>query len=211
MNSSFLKAVERKSMHTQWKTRVLDAVRYVFLNFATPIVFYLVFHARGAKMAISFALIATGMQALMHWIYRQKFSAFFLLSSGLIVGFGLVDLLVRDPQYFRFEPFVQNFVVGSLFLLSQWRGFAIIRFFARALPKKIQPEFLEPDDAYLYKLTWVWIVYLYSKCLFFLYLALKVDLGTLFLLKSVLGSGTLFLLIAGEWLYRKRFRARRKK
>ena len=196
-------------MLTQWKARVRDAVRYVFLNFATPIVFYLVFHAQGAKLAIGFALIVTALQAFMHWVYRERFSAFFLLSSGLIAVFGGVDLLVSDPRFFKFEPFVQNFIVGSLFLISQWRGFAIIRFIASALPKKIQPEFLEPDDAYLYKLTWVWIVYLYLKSFFFLYLALNVDLGTLFLLKSVVGSGTLLLLVGGEWIYRKGVRGRK--
>lgn len=190
-------------MKTQRSQRILDAFRYLFLNFATPVVFYLVFHWKGAKLAIGFALGVTLLQAGAHGVYRQRFSPFFMLSSGLILGFGLVDLLVRDPRFFRFEPSVQNFLLASIFLLAQFKRFPVIRIFVQALPEKFQSEFLEPDDQYLRKLTWVWIAYLYFKGFFFLYLALHVDLGDLILLKSVLGTGSLLLLVSGEWAYRK--------
>ena len=190
-------------MKTQVSQRIFDVVRYLFLNFATPVVFYLVFHWKGAKLAITFALCVTLIQAGAHGVYRQRFSPFFMLSSGLILVFGLVDLLLRDPQFFRFEPSVQNFLLASIFLLAQWRRFPVIRVFVQALPKKLQSEFLEPDDQYLRRLTWVWIAYLYFKGFFFLYLALHVDLGDLILLKSGLGTGSLLLLVSGEWVYRK--------
>ena len=197
-------------MRTPVTQRILDAFRYLFLNFATPLVFYFVFHWKGAKPAIGFAIGVTLVQGGAHVVYRERFSPFFILSSGLILIFGALDLLVQDPRFFRFEPAVQNFGVGSLFWVAQWKKFPVIRVFVQALPRRIQSEFLEPDEAYLRRVTWVWVGYLYLKGLFFLYLAVSVDLGALILLKSVVGTGSLLVMMGGEWIFRRVLRRSRR-
>ena len=64
---------------------------YVLLNFATPLVFYSVFHVFGAKPAIGFSVAVTLIQFAIHRFYQIKISPFFILASGFIVCFGVID------------------------------------------------------------------------------------------------------------------------
>jgi len=184
-----------------------SGLAYTFLNFATPIAFYLTFHWFGAKSAIGFGVGVTFVQLLVHWVYRLKFSPFFLLASGFLLAFGILDLFLQTPRFFRLEPFVQNFVIASAFLITVFMRIPLITHFAGALPKKFRPNLSSPAAIrYLRKLTLIWAVYLYSKAALFLYLAFQVNLGDLILLRSVLGGGTLLLMIGGELAYRHWFR-----
>lgn len=186
---------------------------YTLLNFATPIVFYFAFRYLGAKAAIGYAILATFLQFLAHRLGGKSLSPFFLLSSGFVIFFGSIDLILRTPTVFRLEPFVQNFVVATSILITTMADIPLFEYFVDALPHWLRPV-LDPEMAvYLRRVTWVWIGYLYVKSAVFLYLAFHVDLGTLILLRSVLGGGSLLLLILGEFAYRSYFwqRASQKK
>ncbi len=176
---------------------------FFVLNFATPVVFFWAFRAYGAKPAISFAIGVTLVQVLAHWVRRVRFSPFFIIASGFTVLFGTMDLLVASPRFFRFEPFVHNLAVGGAFAGSLVLGRPLLIWFARELPEEVRPVLDTDGEHYLRRMTLVWTVYLLLKAFFFLYLALVVDLGTLIVLRSVIGGGTLWLLAAGEIAYRK--------
>ena len=182
---------------------------FFVLNFATPVVFFWAFRAHGAKPAIAFAIGVTLLQVLAHWVRRIRFSPFFIIASGFTVLFGTMDLVVASPRFFRFEPFVHNLVVGAAFAVSLILRKPILAWFARELPEEVRPVAGAESERYLRRLTAVWSVYLLVKAFFFLYLALVVDLGTLIVLRSVIGGGTLWLLAAGEIVHRKWWKPRR--
>lgn len=185
-------------------------IQFAFLNFATPVIFYVAFEKGGAKLAIGFAILTTLIQVIAHRISRARFSPFFVLSSGFTVGFGLLDLFLASPRFFRLEPFFHNLVLASILWGSLGTRYCLMQKLVFALPARVRPERSEGFDSYLRKVTWVWIIYLYSKAFFFLYLAYQVDLGKLIILRSVVGGGSLWALILGEMAYRKFFRKRPK-
>ena len=178
-------------------------IAYILINFATPIVFYVVFYGYGTKPAIAFSMGVTGIQLWIHRFYQIKLSPFFILASGFIIGFGTLDLFLETPRFFRLEPCIQNFLVGTVFLASWMARLSIAGWFIGALPRKLQLEFSEATEAYFRKLTLVWVVYLYLKAALFLYFALTVDLGKLMILRSVIGGGSLALMFFGECIYRR--------
>lgn len=180
-----------------------NLVGYVLINFATPIVFFITFHAWGSKPAIGFSIGVTCIQLLAHAIYRIKPSPFFILASGFTVAFGTIDLFLANPRYFRLEPFVQNFIMATLFLCALIFRVPVMRYLLEALPKKIKPDLGYLGAPYLRRLTWLCVIYLYLKSAFFLYLAFHVNLANLIVLRTIFGGGTLVLLFLGEMLYRK--------
>lgn len=190
-------------MRLPTQTRFFQASGYIFDNFAVPIVFFITFRGWGAKTAISFVIGVTIFQLAVSWILKKPLSPFFIIAAVFTISFGGIDLIIPDPKFFRLEPFVQNLVMGLLFLSTVFTNTPLIARFAGALPAKLRPDFSRIGHNYLKRLTLIWAVYLLVKSFIFLYLALNVDLGSLIVLRPVIGGGTLLLLVVGEMIYRK--------
>ena len=190
--------------------KVRGGAAYVLVNFASPIVFYLTFHKLGSKAAIGIAIFVTGLQLFFHYFRRQKPTVFFIITSVFITIFGGIDLLLSTPRFFRLEPFAQNFLMASVLFFTYLARIPMLSRVAVDLPAKYRPEEPLPEQYYR-KITVLWILYLYIKSVLFLFLAFVVDLGSLILLRSVLGGGTLVMMFLGEIIYRKKYLARTKK
>jgi intracellular septation protein A len=188
---------------------VVGGAAYVLTNFAASIVFYLAFHELGAKVAIGLAVFVTGLQLLFHYLKRQRPTIFFIISTVFIMTFGGVDLFIPSPQFFRLEPFFQNFAIASFLLFTYLARVPMLSRFAVDLPARFRPKQVLPPQYYR-KITLVFIVYLYVKAVLFLFLAFVVDLGLLILLRSIIGGGSLLALFVGEIFYRKSYLAREK-
>lgn len=188
------------------QTRTKYWVSYVLLNFATPIAFFLTFRTLGSKPAIALAVVTTCLQLLAHWVQSLPLSPFLLVSSSFTILFGVTDLVLARPQFFRLQPFAQNFILGTAFLMTLIFRIPLMAWFAEALPQGWRPDPASVDPRYLRRVTAVWVVYLYAKAALFLYLAFRVDLGALVIYRTVIGGGSLVLLFFGEIIYRKWFR-----
>ena len=176
---------------------------YFLINFASPIVFYLTFHLAGQKPAIALSIGTTCIQLGVHLFYRLKLSPLFILTSGFTLGFGLIDLLIQNPRYFRLEPFAHNFLLGCLLLVTYFLKIPLITYFVEGLPKRLRPDLALISEGYLKKVTLVWSIYLLSKSALFLYIGLNTNLANLIVLRSLVGGGSLVLMFYGEYFYRK--------
>jgi intracellular septation protein A len=189
---------------------IKKAISFVLLNFGAPIAFFVVFQWAGAKPAIALAVAATLIQAIAHWVLSLPISPFYIVASGFTVGFGTIDLLIESPKFFRLEPFAQNFLIGVVFIVSLKTRISVLGWLVNGLPAAFRPK-IEPEMAgYLRRLTFVWGIYLLLKAFVFLYLAFRVDLGNLILLRSLIGGGSLGLMIGVEIIYRKWFWRRKR-
>lgn len=163
------------------------------------------FETAGAKPAIGLAVAATILQALAHWVFSLPISPFYIVASGFTVAFGTIDLLIDSPRFFRLEPFAQNLLIGAVFLISLKTRISVLGWLVNGLPAAFRPKIGPEMAGYLRRLTFLWGLYLLAKAFIFLYLAYHVDLGKLILLRSLIGGGSLALMIGGEIIYRKYF------
>lgn len=173
------------------------------MNFATPIAFWIAFNCVGAKLAIGIAVGVSVSQTLVHRLRGIRFSPIFIVATGFTVFFGVIDLCLQDPCFFRLEPFLQNFLIGAGLTLTLAKRIPVAAWFASALPERMRPPLTPETEGYLRKLTAIWTSYFYLKSLLFLYLAYQVDLDDLVILRTILGGGSLLVMIFGERLYRK--------
>jgi intracellular septation protein A len=186
-----------------WLTHGWTALEFVLKNFATPLAFFWMFEVHGAKPAITLAIIVTTLMLFTHWLLKLKITPFFLVASGFTVLLGSLDLLVAAPRFFRLEAFYQNFLIGVVFLVTVFMHVPIAEWFAAALPTQIRPELGVHTRGYMRGVTLAWGLYFILKSFLFLYLALKVDLGRLVLLRSVIGGISLVLMFGVELAYRR--------
>jgi intracellular septation protein A len=183
-----------------------SAIEFILINFATPIAFYITFHLAGAKPAISLAIATTCIQVVIHKISKREMSPFFLLASGFTVLFGGTDLIVDSPRFYRLEPAVNSFVVGAIFLGSAFTRRPIVAWLAASVPERFRPSLQDLGIGYLRGVTLAWAVYQFAKGALYLYLAFTVDLGSLIVLRSVIGGTSIAAMILGEIAYRRFFR-----
>jgi intracellular septation protein A len=197
-------------MGGSWLQDLRATADFVLKNLAPPIIFFVVFKAYGAKPAIAITVAATSVQLAIHLVARHVISPFFLTAALFTLLFGGLDLVAQDPSLFRLAPFAQNLVLGAVFWATVILDKPIASWFARALPPRFRPNLDERGgqamERYLRNVTLAWAAYFIAKGLLFLYLAHKVDLGELVMLRTVIGSATLLLMFGGEVLYRKKLR-----
>jgi uncharacterized membrane protein len=193
-------------MSRSWLRHAWTFVEFTLKNFAAPIAFFWVFQIKGAKPAIAIAVGVTFVQVLVHCFYRLKMTPFFLTASGFTLLFGGMDLLIKTPRFFRLEPFAQNTLLGLIFMATVMTGTPIVSWFAQALPAQIRPKLDDTAEHYLRNVTIAWSIYFFLKGLLFLYLAFRVDLGRLIILRSVIGGVSFVMMFGAEYLYRTRVR-----
>jgi intracellular septation protein A len=179
-------------------------IRFAVGNFFVPIAFFAAYHTLGARAAIGFAVGAVIIQAVLLRATRTKASPFFITAAFFTLLFGGADLLISDPRFYRFEPFAQNFVIGSVVLGSLFFKGSLLEVFANALPQPIRPAAGSIPSKYLRKLTAVWAGYFYAKAVFYLWLAQAVNLGSLMLIRALVGQVSFLTLIIVEIVLRKR-------
>src|SRR5690349_6480564 len=107
-------------------------LEFALKNFIVPVVFFVTYRFYGAKPAIALAIVATLIQVALVLAKGRTLSPFFVVASGFTVLFGGIDLVITRPWFFRFEPFIQNLIVGTVFLISVIWKLPLAEWFAAA-------------------------------------------------------------------------------
>jgi intracellular septation protein A len=171
-------------------------------NFIVPVLFFTTFRMYGSKAAILIAVVATLIQVAVMLAKKMKIPAFFITAAGFTLLFGGTDLFLNQPQFYRLEPFAQSFVIGLAFMITLFFRLPLAEWFVDALPDQVKPRPGEVSPEYFRKLIWIWSVYFLAKAFLYLWLAFRVDLGKLIILRTIIGQVSFLLLFGGEMLWR---------
>ena len=133
-------------------------------------VLFAVIHSTGAFIVA--ALVAL---ALSKWL-TGRISRMLMLSTVLIVGFGSLTILLRDPVYVQIKPTVLYVFFGLVLIAGWMRGKALLQWLLEA-------AFEGLDEQGWLKLSRNW--------------------GIFFLFLAVLNQGLVHFLSFGDWLWAK--------
>jgi intracellular septation protein len=138
------------------------------------------------------AFIVASIAALLVSKWRLgKISRMLWLSTVLVVGFGGLTVLLRDPFYVQIKPTVLYLFFGTVLVVGWWRGRALLQWLLEA-------AFEGLDDAGWLKLSRNWgffffFLALLNEILRFFYNAENDGFGTWLALKVPVFSGVSFL------------------
>lgn len=160
-------------------------------TFGGLLIFQAVLWTRGAKPAIAASLAYLLLDGIWRLARRQKLPAVWLLSNGLAVAFGIVDLWAKTPFMIRYEGAISNLIVGLLFLAGasgerpRFMDLAE-QGMGRPLPRG-RPELV----AYFRAFAILWAVYSFAKAGLVLWLVTTYPLPKALALRSLIGTATL--------------------
>lgn len=180
------------------RTPPLLAALLLAVSIAYPVVVYL---ALGHVSPRWIALLLVALALARAWVTRE---AFWLAAAALAGVLALAGALGDRWGPLKLYPALVNLVMLGLFATSLWRGPSVVERLARLR----EPHFPPAAIAYTRRVTQVWCGFFVVNGLVAVATALWASAATWALYNGLLSYVAMGLLMGGEWLVRRRVRAR---
>jgi intracellular septation protein A len=174
--------------------RLRAVLSFVLWEFGPLIVLLALSSAFGLKVAIAVTIAFIAVDAARRLWRHIPFTRIYLLSSGLAVIFGTIDILSQTPFLLKYEAVITNIATGFAFVAGSRGDKPMLEEIAEqrgvAYPDR-------PDVRHFFRLfTLLWAAYFFVKAGVYLWLAAFLPMPRALLLRSVIGSVSLGVMIA---------------
>jgi intracellular septation protein A len=172
---------------------IFGFLRYVFLEFGTLIVFWVVLYSAGIKAAIAATVAFILVDGAYRWWRKIPVTRIYLLTSALAVAFGCVDLLATNPFMIKYEAVITNIATGIFFVAGARGEKSLIQEVAEK--RNTFPD--RADVRQFFRLfTLFWAAYFFVKAAIYLWLGMTLPLERALALRAVLGGVSLACMFA---------------
>ena len=185
-------------MPARRKTPPLLAAVLLAVSLAYPVVVYL---ALGHVSPRWIALLLVALALARALVTRESF---WLVAAALAGVLAVAGALGDQWGPLKLYPALVNLVMFALFASSLWRGPSVVERLARLR----EPHFPPAAVAYTRRVTQVWCGFFVVNGLLAAATALWASAGVWALYNGLLSYLAMGLLMGGEWLVRRRVRAR---
>ena len=174
--------------------KLAAAARFVLAEFGPLIVFWALALTLSVKPAILGSILFIVADAAWRWRRGLAFTRLYLLTSGLTLVFGAIDLAATSPFMLKYEAAVTNVATGAAFVLGAMGEKPIIQEVAEQRGE-VLPTTRE-IHAYFRLFTLAWAAYFFVKAAFYVWIVWTLPLLQAMALRSVVGAISLGLMIA---------------
>jgi intracellular septation protein A len=186
--------VTMESLMSAPASRLLAAARFALAEFGPLIVFWGFAATLGVKPAILGSILFILADAGWRWRRARPFTRLYLLTSGLTLVFGLIDLAQTSPFMLKYEAVVTNAATGLAFVAGALGEKPIIQEVAEQRGETFVAT--RKITAFFRLFTLAWAVYFFVKAAFYLWIVWTLPMLEAMALRSAIGAVTLGLMIA---------------
>lgn len=174
--------------------RIKILARYLIINFGPVLAFYFINHFYGLRAAVVGGLLVTIIEVVRFRLRREKMSKFFIFSVSITLIFGLIDLIVKEPVFFKFEAGLINLVFALFFAASLFQKKPIVQEFAE---QQGRIDSLESEDrTFFFRfMTIFWSLYFLCKAVIYTWININNSIETGFLMRLFIGNISLALMM----------------
>jgi intracellular septation protein A len=176
--------------------RLRQFLRFLFANFGPLIAFWAFYLAFGIRIAIAATIVYVLGDFALRLRGGQKFTRIYLLSSGLAVLFGAIDLIAATPFMLKYEAVVTNVATGLFFIAGANGTKPLIQEFAEQRSGPL-PE-RRDVRRYFQLFTYAWAAYFLLKAACYFALGAMLPLATALALRSAIGGISLGVMVAAS-------------
>ncbi len=161
------------------------------------ILFFLAYKLYDIYVATAVAIAAAFMQTGLYWLKHRKFENMHLVTLGILIVFGGLTLLLRDPIFIKWKPTVVNWLFGAVFLGSRYIG-------KRTLVERMMSHAISVPGPVWTRLNWAWVAFFMGMGILNLYVAYNFseDAWVNFKLFGMMGLTIAFVFIQAFYLSR---------
>lgn len=167
---------------------------FLLTNFGPLVGFYLVNMLFGFKTAVLVSIGLVFIELIILKMKKQKITSFFYFSSAIIIVFGIADLFIKQPFFFKFEATLTNLFFAVFFGMSLFKEKSIVQEFAEM--QKRTSEQQNPDKQFFFKVfTIFWCLYFITKAVFYLWINLNTSLDEGLIIRMVVGKLSFWIMM----------------
>jgi intracellular septation protein A len=175
--------------------RLFAAARYVVLEFGPLVAFWTLSLTLGVKAAIVGSIVVIAADAIWRRLRGVAFTRLYLLTSGLTLAFGAIDLMSTQPFMLKYEAAITNFATGVPFVVGAFGAKPLIQEIAEQREGRPFPDAAD-IRRYFQLFTLFWAAYFFAKAGIYFWLAWTLPMTQAMALRSILGGVSLVLMIA---------------
>jgi intracellular septation protein len=128
------------------------------------LLFFLAYKLYDIYVATAVAIAAAFLQTGLYWLKHRKFETMHLVTLAILIVFGGLTLILRDPVFIKWKPTVVNWLFGLVFLGSRYIG-------RRTLVERMMSHAISVPAPIWQKLNWAWTLFFIAIGLVNLYVA----------------------------------------
>jgi intracellular septation protein A len=160
---------------------------FALSNFGPLIVFYGVNSFYGIRVAVIASITFSFLEIIYKLIKKTPFSGFFKFSVCITVVFGILDLCIQTPIFFKYEAAITNIITGIYFGMTLKGSRSFIQ---EWIEKKNGKPLTSPNSILRARiLTVVWTSYFFIKAGFYTYIGANYSIEEAMLIRT--GAGTI--------------------
>jgi intracellular septation protein len=167
-------------------------------DFFPILLFFIAYKLGDIYTATAVAIAAAAVQTLVFWIRHRRFEKMHLITFGLLLFFGGLTLLLRDPVFIKWKPSVVNWLFAAVFLGSHWIG-------EKPIVERMMRHAIQAPPPVWLRLSWMWITFFISIGLLNLYVAYTYSEETWVNFKLFGMLGITFAFVIGQGFYLARY------
>ena len=161
------------------------------------ILFFAAYKLYDIYVATGVAIAAAVVQTGLFWLKNRRFENMHLVTLGLLIFFGGLTLVLRDPIFIKWKPTVVNWLFAAVFMGSRFFG-------KRTLVERMMSHAITVPPPVWLKLNWAWTLFFIAMGLLNLYVAYNFseDAWVNFKLFGMMGLTIAFVFLQAFYLSR---------
>lgn len=165
------------------------------LDFFPILLFFIAYQVWDIYAATAVAVAAAGLQVGWQRLRHGRVEKMQAVTLGLLVVFGGLTLLLRDPVFIKWKPTVVNWLFAIAFLVTAYVG-------ERSLLQRMMGHAVSLPEAVWRRLNWAWIGFFVAMGALNLIVAYQFaeDVWVNFKLFGLMGLTLLFVLAQAPYL-----------
>lgn len=198
--------VRRMDRLAEWRGKAVAGLKYVLAEFSPLIGFWVLTLTVSTRAAIAGVVVIILIDGI--WRYRvgRPITKLYMITSGLTLVFGAVDLWSDSPFMLAYESVITNFLTGAFFAAGAIGRKPLVQELAE---QQSGETFEDRADyrAFFRLFTWLWTSYFFLKAALYFWAAWTLPLVQAMAVRSVGGTASMAVMVLisatqGERLFR---------
>jgi len=167
----------------------------LLLDYLPVAAFFGAYFYGGIYFATQVLMIVMPIGLFVQWLIKREVNRIYLASTALVLVLGGATLFFRNPTFLYWKPTVLNWVIGLVFLGSQWIG-------SKTIVQRMLESAAQLTTTQWLKLNQLWSAFFFVVGAINIYVAYSFSEPTWvkFKLFGMLGLTLIFVVIQTIWL-----------
>lgn len=167
---------------------------FILKNFGPIVGFYILNHFLGYRIATIVSLVLVLIDYLVLKFRKERITMLFWAFNSVIVVFGVLDLLLSNQLFIKYEAFLTNTIVAIFWAASIFKDKSIVQEIAES-QGRVDPIQSADKRFFFNAFTIFWSVYFLAKGIFYLWTYQNTNMDSALMVRIFVGKISLWIMI----------------